>query len=159
MEYLTFTDMLHRAAWRKPDNVFIHWSDRSRVTTYAQGEALSDKAAGMLAGLGVKKGDRVAIFANNGLDYVIAMFGIWKIGAISTHISVLQKDHLDYFVHDSSPCVLIYTGEHHDEVANLKEKMPEIKHYICMDGARDFALGWSDQLLAAPCRPGYPGDG
>lgn len=153
MEFMTFNDMLHRAAWRRPDNVFIHWSDRSRVATYAQGEVLSDKVAGMLSSLGVKKGDRVAIFAHNGLDYVMAMFGIWKIGAISTHISVLQKDHLDYFIHDSSPTVLVYTGDLHNVVANLKDKMPEVKHYICFDGAKDFALGWNDKLLSAPPAP------
>jgi acyl-coenzyme A synthetase/AMP-(fatty) acid ligase len=153
MDYMTFNDMLHRAAWRKPDHNFIHWSDRSRNVTYAQGEILSDKAAGMLANLGVKKGDRVALFANNGLDYVLAMFGIWKLGAISAHISILQKDHLDYFIHDSSPTVLIYAGEQHAAVEKLRPEAPELKHYICFDGARDFAFGWNELLLAAPTAP------
>ena len=109
MEFTTFNDMLRRAAWRLPEHPFIYWSDRKRSITYAQGEMLSDKAASALAVLGVRKGDRVGIFAHNGLDYVVAMFGIWKLGAISSHISVLQKDNLEYFVNDSSPKVLIYT--------------------------------------------------
>jgi acyl-CoA synthetase (AMP-forming)/AMP-acid ligase II len=73
MEFMTFQDMLRRAALRHPDQTFIHWSDRARSITYAQGEALSDRAAGALAGLGW--GDRVD-FRPVGLDYVIAMFGI-----------------------------------------------------------------------------------
>ncbi len=153
MEYMTFNNMLHRAAWRKPGQNFIHWSDRSQNITYEQGEILSDKVAGMLSALGVKKGDRVGLFAHNGLDYVMAMFGIWKIGAISAHISVLQKDNLAYFLRDSAPVVLIYTGDMHTVISTLKKEFPEIRHYICLDGAMDFALGWSDLLVSAPSVP------
>ena len=153
MEFMTFNDMLRRAAWRLPDQTFIHWSDRKRSVTYAQGELLSDKVAGALSALGVKKGDRVAIFAHNGLDYVLAMFGIWKLGAISAHISVLQKDNLAYFVHDSTPKVLIYTGDLHASVAALRPQAPEVEHYICFDGAKDFALSWDSLLEAAPLPP------
>lgn len=153
MEFMTFNDMLRRTAWRKPDQTFIHWSDRNRNVTYAEGDQISDRVAGSLASLGVVKGDRVGIFAHNGLDYVMAMFGAWKLGAISTHISVLQKDNLAYFVHDSTPKVLIYTGDLHSVIERLKPDAPEVKHYICFDGAKDFALGWSDLVKDAPAIP------
>ena len=153
MEFMTFQDMLRRAAWRLPDQTFIHWSDRGRSITYAQGEALSDQAAGALASMGIGKGDRVGIFAHNGLDYVVAMFAIWKLGAISTHISVLQKDNLAYFVHDSTPKALIYTGDLHATIEALRPQAPEVEHYICFDGARDFALDWNALLASAPPPP------
>ncbi len=153
MEFTTFNDMLHRAAWRLPDHEFIHWSDRARSITYAQGEQLSDQAAGALTALGVVKGDRVGIFAHNGLDYVIAMFGIWKLGAISAHISVLQKDNLAYFIKDSTPKVLIYTGDMHEVIAQIRAQNLGVQHFICFDGPREFAQGWSDLLQAAPTPP------
>jgi acyl-CoA synthetase (AMP-forming)/AMP-acid ligase II len=148
MEFTTFNDMLKRAAWRRPEHTFIHWSDRQRSITYAEGYSLADDVAGGLASLGVKKGDRVGIFAHNGLDYVTAMFGIWKLGAVSAHISVQQKDNLAYFLHDSTPKVLIYTGDLHEVVAALRPFLTYIQHYICFDGAKDFALGWEDMLAA-----------
>ncbi len=153
MDFTTFNDMLRRAAWRLPDHEFIYWSDRARSITYAQGEQLSGKAAGALAALGVVKGDRVGIFAHNGLDYVIAMFGAWKLGAISTHISVLQKDNLAYFIGDSTPKVLIYTGDMHEVIMRIREQNLGVQHFICFDGPRDFAYGWSDLLQAAPPPP------
>ena len=153
MEFMNFNDMLRRAAWRKPDQTFIHWSDRNRNVTYAEGDQISDRVAGSLASLGVVKGDRVGIFAHNGLDYVMAMYGAWKLGAISSHISVLQKDNLAYFIHDSTPKVLIYTGDLHSVIERLRPEAPEVKHYICFDGAIDFALGWSDLLKDAPPAP------
>lgn len=153
MEFTTFNDMLRRAAWRLPDHEFIYWSDRARSITYAQGEQLSVKAAGALAALGVVKGDRVGIFAHNGLDYVVAMFAAWKLGAISTHISVLQKDNMAYFVNDSTPKVLIYTGDMHEVITRIHEQKQGAQHFICFDGPRDFAHGWSELLQAAPPPP------
>jgi len=99
------------------------------------------------------KGDRVGIFAHNGLDYVIAMFGAWKLGAISAHISVLQKDNLAYFINDSTPKVLIYTGDMHEVISRIREQNLGVQHFICFDGPRDFAHGWSDLLQAAPPPP------
>lgn len=146
MEFMTFTDMLRHAAWRQSDRTFIYWSDREKSITYAEGEELTTNIAGNLASLGISKGDRVGIFAHNGLDYVLAMFAVWKLGAISTHISVLQKDNLPYFINDSKPKVLIYTGDMHPVIEALKPQAPSISKYICFDGKKDYAMAWSDFL-------------
>lgn len=152
MEFMTFTDMLRRAAWRKPDQVLLHSSDSGEEITYARGEILSDRIAGILFDLGVRKGDRVALFAPNSVDYVLAMFGIWKLGAISTHIPLQQKDYLDYFVHDSAPVVLFFLGAMSPAVSRFRESLPEIQHYIALDDYPGFGLSWS-QLLAEDHRP------
>ncbi len=152
MGFTTFNDMLRRTAWRLPDHTFITWTDRGRSITYAQGVQLSERVAGALSNLGVVKGDRVGIFAHNGLDYVLAMLGAWRLGAISTHISVLQAHNLGYYVRDSTPKVLIYTGDKHDVVAENRSQMPSIRHYICFDGTKEGSLAW-DPLLKAGLKP------
>ena len=152
MGFTTFNDMLRRTAWRLPDHTFLTWTDRNRSITYAQGVEQSAWIAGALASLGVGKGDRVGIFAHNGLDYVLAMLGAWRLGAISTHISVLQAHNLAYYVNDSTPTVLIYTGDKHDVVAAQRSNMPSVQHYICFDGAKEGAQAW-DPLLKARLNP------
>ncbi len=159
MAFLTFNDMLRRTAWRLPNHPFLYWSDRNRSITYAQGEQISDAVAGALAELGVQKGDRVGIFAHNGLDYVMAMFGAWKIGAISDHINVLQAENLAWFVQDSTPCVLIYTGDLHDIVERNRSIMPSIRHYICLDGERPGSLDWNTLVNASLKPPAVKVDG
>ena len=151
MKFLTFADMLRRAAWRTPDRPFVYWSDRQRAITYAEGDQISDRVAGALWELGVRKGDRVGIFAHNGLDYVTAMFGIWKAGAVSAHISVLQADNLAWFVQDCTPNVLIYTGDLHAVIERDRQQMPSLRHTVCYDGAKPGSLDWSTLLNA-----GYP---
>ena len=60
--------------------------------TYAELDSLSDQFAGALAKLGVKKGDGVAVFLPNTPPFVIAYFGILKIGAVLTTISSLHNE-------------------------------------------------------------------
>jgi long-chain acyl-CoA synthetase len=152
MSFTTFNRMLRRTAWRVPDRTFIYWTDRDRSITYAQGVEVAERVAGALCELGVVKGDRVAIFAHNGLDYVLAMFGAWRLGAISTHISVLQPENLIYYVNDSTPKVLIYTGDRHDVIAAARDQMPSVQQYICYDGPQEGAHAWED-LLASELPP------
>jgi acyl-CoA synthetase (AMP-forming)/AMP-acid ligase II len=153
MSFMTFNDMLRRTAERLPDKTFLYWSDKNRSITYEEGEQISDKVAGALAALGVQKGDRVAIFAHNGLDYVMAMFGAWKLGAISAHFNVLVPDSLTYYAKNAEPKVLIYTGDKHPVIERDRPEMPSIEHYICFDGPQEGSLDWNVLLSEAPDPP------
>lgn len=159
MGFMTFNDMLRKAAWRMPDHPYLYWSDRQRGLTYAQGEEASDAVAGALASLGVVKGDRVGIFAHNGLDYVNAMFGAWKLGAVSAHINVLQAQNMAWFVNDSAPRVLIYTGDLHEVVERNRSEIQSVEHYICFDGAMPGALDWNELVAARLPVPAVNVDG
>lgn len=50
--------------------------------TYAELEKLSDAFAVALTGMGVKKGDRVALLLPNCPQFIIAELGVWKAGAM-----------------------------------------------------------------------------
>lgn len=52
------------------------------TVTYAEMNALTDKLAAALVDLGVKKGDRVAIYMPNSTQFVIAFYAILKAGGI-----------------------------------------------------------------------------
>jgi long-chain acyl-CoA synthetase len=149
----TFPEALRDTAWRTPDATFLRWSDRNQSITYAEGEALAEKSAGALHALGVERGDRVGILAHNGLDYVAAMLGAWKLGAISTHISVLVHDELSQYVNAATPKVLVYTHDMLPAIDRDRVSMPSIEHYLCMDGAQPGAQAWSEVLQNAPTAP------
>ena len=76
-----------------------------------------ERFAGALHHLGVMKGDRVTVFAHNGMDYLMAMFACWRIGAIVALVNVRFADELDYYFNDHQPSVVIYT---HDQVEPVK---------------------------------------
>lgn len=51
----------------------------------------SSAAAGALAAAGVGRGDRVAVMLDNSADYVIALFAIWKAGAVYVPVNPTTK--------------------------------------------------------------------
>jgi long-chain acyl-CoA synthetase len=68
----------------------------------------SDAFAARLQALGVKKGEPVVLFLNNCPQYLVAHFGIQKIGAIVCPSGPLNKEHeLAYQVNDLKARVIV----------------------------------------------------
>lgn len=150
--------LLRDGAQRTPDKVALHWVDRDRSMTYAEAAATMETVAGALASLGVGRGDRVGIFAHNGMDYLTAMFGTWRLGAISALVNLQYADTLDYFINDAQPKVVIYTGDHLATVERHRAKLSSVEHFVCMDGPQDGAIGWAELLAAVAPAPPDPSD-
>jgi long-chain acyl-CoA synthetase len=150
---LKLHQLLLDGAARRPSATALHWIDRDRRLTWAEAAASMERVAGALASLGVKKGDRVAIFAHNGIDYVLAMFGAWRLGAISAHVNVQYADTLEYYVNDCTPRVLIYTGDHLHTIERHRAAARSVKHFICFDGPQENALSWNELLQSASNAP------
>ncbi len=150
---MLFQQVLGDGANRTPDKVAMRWVDRDSSLTYEAAVEQMERVAGALASLGVGKGDRVGIFAHNGMDYLTAMFGTWRLGAIAALVNLQYSDTLDYYVNDAQPKVLIYTGDHLATIDRHRANLPSVEHYVCMDGPQDGAHGWTDLLTAAPPPP------
>ncbi len=92
--------------------------DGERSYSYAQVGEASDRFAAALAGLGVAKGDRVAILAPNCAEYVIALYGIVKAGAIATTInSGYREREIAHQIGDSGAETLIV----HDALRDIAD--------------------------------------
>jgi long-chain acyl-CoA synthetase len=63
---------------------------QNNVLTYQELDELADRFAAVLAGMGIRKGDRVAVYLPNTPQFPIAFFGILKAGAIVATISPLD---------------------------------------------------------------------
>lgn len=89
-----------------PDKPAIVWYGRE--ISYAELHRLIGNCAALLAGKGVAKGDRVALFMQNCPQYIIAHFGIQTLGAVVCPCSPLYKAHeLGYQLGDLQPRLVI----------------------------------------------------
>jgi long-chain acyl-CoA synthetase len=140
--------LLIEGAERTPGRVALRWVDRDVALTYDQAVLAMERMAGALASLGVGKGDRVSIFAHNGVDYLIAMFGTWRIGAISALVDVQFADQLDYYYADHTPSVVVYTHDMAAAVRRAAERCGSVRHLVCMDGPQGGALALPELLAA-----------
>jgi fatty-acyl-CoA synthase len=55
--------------------------------TYGELDALANRYAHWALGLGLRRGDAVALFAQNGLDYVAVWYGLTKVGVVTALIN------------------------------------------------------------------------
>lgn len=72
-------DLVGASARRDPDAVAV--VDGHRSLTYGQLDAASARVSGLLAALGVRRGDRVGVHAEKSLESVVALYGAMKAGA------------------------------------------------------------------------------
>ncbi|HET9557269.1 MAG TPA: AMP-binding protein, partial [Actinomycetota bacterium] len=76
----TLLDDLADAVAERPDAPAALF--KGRTVTYGELDRLSDAFGAALAGLGVAKGDRVALLLPNCPQFLICELGAWKAGAI-----------------------------------------------------------------------------
>jgi acetyl-CoA synthetase len=75
-------------------------------------QALANQAANLLAGLGVERGDRVAVVLPATPEAAAIFFATWKLGAILLSMSVLYGDEgIAHRLSDSEPKLLITDAE------------------------------------------------
>jgi fatty-acyl-CoA synthase len=80
-----------------------------RRYTYRQMHERTGRLAAALAGLGVQRGDRVALLANNSTDCMDAEFACMKLGAVYVPLNWrLTVPELTYILGDCEPRVLIH---------------------------------------------------
>jgi O-succinylbenzoic acid--CoA ligase len=77
---------VHAAAAKRPDRIAIEGPQRS--LTYAELSAAAAGAAGALAGLGVARGDRVALALPGVEDFAVALHGCWLAGAVAVPVDL-----------------------------------------------------------------------
>ncbi len=133
-------EYLRAHARKQPDKAAYLWY--GHVLTYAELDRASDAFAARLAALGVKKGEPVALFLNNCPQYVMAHYGIQKLGAIVCPCGPLNKEHeLEYQLNDLKARIIIAAD-------NLLPVVAQVRGKTAL--TRVFAVRYADLLLQQP---------
>jgi len=86
--------------------VALRCGDQKMIRDELKGEA--ERVAGGLNGLGIMSGDRVAIYAANSLEWVIAYLGIQRVGACAVMMNPdYHSAEAEHILHDSEPAAVI----------------------------------------------------
>ena len=80
LDSLTVGQVLEIGAAESPDKVAIIDGDLRK--TYAELNSMANALAVSLAEIGFEKGDRVAIYMKNSLEFVVAFYALQKLGVI-----------------------------------------------------------------------------
>ncbi len=133
-------DMIRRNAKIRADHVAVTYAGRE--ITYRELLQRTNRAANALRDLGVKKGERVAVLAQNCNEYVEIYFAAGKSGAVTTPLNYrLTGPEIEYIVNDSEATVVIAQDTFAPVIDSVRDKLPRVKHLVCIGQKRD---GWRD---------------
>ena len=122
------TDLLERSARLYPDRVAVRVVGGPSLT-YAQLARRVESVAGMLARLGVGRGDRVAVMAPAGLAFFDAYLGAARLGAAAVPFSTrLAPPEIARQLGDADPRAAIVGADHGDKIARAGRRIDVIEH-------------------------------
>ncbi len=138
------TDWLDKRARLTPDRVALIDYSSGEETTYCQWNERANRTANFLRHLGVAKGDRVAVYSSNCIDYLDLFWAAPKIGAMLQNLNWRLTVHeLTGIVDSGAPKVLVYSEDWRPQVEELKASFTTVEHVVALSnpgaGERDFA--------------------
>src|SRR5438445_256856 len=128
---IPYDQMLSHGADRHPENVAVVFRDGS--LTYRELEALTNRFARALLGLGVAKGDRVCVLAPNCPEYLIAFYAIARVGAVASPMNPSYREReIEYQLNDTEAVAIVVHTNLISLVDAVRERSPHLKHLIAV---------------------------
>jgi long-chain acyl-CoA synthetase len=110
-----------------PNKPFLFSEADKRQFTYKEFEAAVVRTANMLAAHGVRKGDVVSLLLPNSVEYVIAYFACWQLGALAGPInSLLKSQEIAYVISNSEAKALLVNSEFVPVIESIQNDLPTI---------------------------------
>lgn len=150
-DFATAVEALDHHASRDPERQAIVYGETGERLTYGRFAELTDHFAGNIAASEVRRGERVSILTTNPLISTIAMFGLWKAGAVYAPVNFQYSgDLLAYQLNDTRPVVLLVDRELSARVDEIADRLEQAPRVVVLDGtdAGEFA-----RLTASADRP------
>ncbi|MGN0795653.1 MAG: AMP-binding protein [Christensenellales bacterium] len=131
MEFIdkTLGEVINGLANTYPNNLACKFPLEGYEKTWAEFDKETDEYAKGFMALGIKKGDKVAIWAKNTSEWMLTFFATAKIGAISVTVNTNYKIfELEYLLNqsDSKFLVMMHGTKDVDYVKIVEELFPEL---------------------------------
>jgi long-chain acyl-CoA synthetase len=103
--------LLQRAARLFPNRIALIYHDI--YITYQELYIRACKTSRMLHTLGVRPADKVTLFIENSIEFYVAYYGIWQLGAVVVPLNTfLRQAELAHILADASPVCIVTSAEY-----------------------------------------------
>ncbi|HTU95678.1 MAG TPA: AMP-dependent synthetase/ligase [Solirubrobacteraceae bacterium] len=135
VEAATVAEAARRTAAAYPDQVAIRTPDDGVTLTWSALLERVDALAGGLAGLGVRRGDCVAIMLSNRPEFHISDLAVVTLGATPFSIYVTYPaNEIEFLITDSGARVAIVEQAFLPVMLEARKSLPDLEHVIVVDG-------------------------
>jgi len=129
----------------------LYWEDESGATakySFWDIQQQANRLSNALAGLGVKRGDRVALILPQRPEMAIAYMAIFQMGAIALPLSHLfGPEALEYRMDFAGASVVFVEPTTIANLWAIRDRLPGLKHVIGVGGARESGVHAYEALV------------
>ncbi|HEY6330582.1 MAG TPA: long-chain fatty acid--CoA ligase [Blastocatellia bacterium] len=122
--------LLTNSAERRPESPAFVWGDST--SSYGEADSRTNALARALTGLGIKRGDRIALLMHNCPQVIESFFAAWKLGAAVVPLNAhFVDDEISYHIQDSGAATIMFGPEFGQAMQRLRPELPAVKHFVC----------------------------
>jgi acetyl-CoA synthetase len=142
------------ARWaREASRIAIHYEDEGGLTStlsYAALQKQANRLSNVLRGLGVRKGDRVAIVMPQRPETAVAHMACYQLGAVAMPLSILfGPDAIEYRLQNSEAAIALIDQAALENLKTARATCPLLKQVLAVECAADGVLDWKAELSKA----------
>ena len=159
IEHLSVGEVLQRSAHMVPEKVCVFFKDQT--LTYRQLDEQSTALAASLQETGVAKGDRVAIYMFNRLEFYITFYALQKIGAIVAWVNPGYRSHELTFILGNSQAKAIFVEKGKEGFDNfglvqeLRNSLPHLASVISLGGGTGEGVSPFEEMVASGAKKAF----
>jgi len=129
----TIGHLLADKARRIGDRTWLIFGERRY--TYAQAHDLSNRYANAFRGLGIRKGDHVAVMMANCPEFIWTIWGLAKLGAVTVPLNTAARGELlKYFITQSDSICVVVSADLADRVAEALGGDHNVRAFCTLGG-------------------------
>ena len=139
-ESVSVGQILERSAVQVPDKIAV--VDGTNKKTYDELNSLANALAAGLAEIGLRKGDRCAVYMPNSFEFMVAFYALQKLGVIVAWVNPIYREAEAQFVLDNSEARAVFIfkewdgRDYQDNMLALRNALPGLE-FIFAVGAEE----------------------
>jgi len=130
----TLRELLESRAAVAPDKEFLFSEADGRRFTLVEFDRAVNRTAELLKSRGVDTGDVVSLLMPNSVEYIVAYFACWKLGAIAGPVnSLLKAQEISFVISDSETKALLVHSDFLPTIEEIRSDLPGLRDVIIFD--------------------------
>jgi acyl-CoA synthetase (AMP-forming)/AMP-acid ligase II len=120
------------------------------ITSYAAFNAMVNRFANGVLGLGLQRGDRLVWCGANSRDVLTTVHGARKAGLVAVPLAYrFTPDEMQYVVDNSDATVVVIDAEQAPRIAEVRDRLPKVREVVVFGGDSLGFRAWDDVLGGA----------
>lgn len=147
---MTLGESLDAQAFRMKEQICLIDDSNGRYVSYEQFSKMTSRLAFHLMKMGIKKGDNVAVYSVNNLEWIAVMYAAAKIGACMVAVNTnFKRIELEHILRESDAKILIMNkgvGKN-NYVNTINDICPELKNKVSNERMHALRLPMLEEVI------------